>query len=81
MTKQAISTNLVGLEFEPVPVKWNDNDIMLYNIAVGCTPDKDLDFLYEGKGPKVVPSYGVIPGMTCLAGQVVGTSESIRRHY
>ena len=68
MTKQAISTDLVGLEFEPVPVKWNDNDIMLYNIAVGCMPDKDLDFLYEGKGPKVVPSYGVIPGMTCLAG-------------
>ena len=45
MTKQAISTDLVGLEFEPVPVKWNDNDIMLYNIAVGCMPDKDLDFL------------------------------------
>ena len=68
MTKQAISTDLIGLKFNPVPVKWNDNDIMLYNIAVGCTPDNDLDFLYEGKGPKVVPSYGVIPGMTCLAG-------------
>ena len=68
MTKQAISADLIGLEFEPVPVKWNDNDIMLYNIAVGCTPDNDLDYLYEGKGPRVVPSYGVIPGMTCLAG-------------
>lgn len=68
MTKQAISADLIGLKFDPVPVKWGDNDVMLYNLAVGCVPEKDLDFLYEGKGPKVVPSYGVIPGMTCLAG-------------
>jgi acyl dehydratase len=68
MNKQPISTDLIGLKFEPVPVSWNDNDVMLYNVAVGCTPENDLDYLYEAKGPKVVPSYGVIPGMTCLMG-------------
>jgi acyl dehydratase len=68
MAKQAINPDLVGLEFDPVPVSWNDNDTMLYALGVGCTPDDDLDFVYEGKGPKVLPTYGVIPGMTALMG-------------
>ncbi len=51
MEKQAISADLVGLKFAPVPVKWSDNDVMLYALAVGATPEKDLDYLYEGKGP------------------------------
>lgn len=68
MSKQAISNDLIGLKFDPVPVKWNDNDTMLYAVGVGCTPDEDLDFVYEGKGPKVIPTYGVIPGMTSLMG-------------
>lgn len=68
MTKQPISNEIVGMKFDPVPVEWSDNDTMLYSVAIGCTPDEDLDFVYEGKGPKVVPTYGVIPGMTSLMG-------------
>ena len=68
MEKQAISADLVGLKFAPVPVNWSDNDVMLYALAVGATPEKDLDYVYEGKGPKAIPTYGVIPGMTCLMG-------------
>jgi acyl dehydratase len=68
MSKPAISNAIVGMKFPPVPVKWHDNDTMLYALAVGCNPEEHLDFVYEGKGPKVVPTYGVIPGMTCLGG-------------
>lgn len=68
MTKQAISNDIIGMKFDPVPVQWTDNDTMLYAVAIGCTPDDDLDFVYEGKGPKVIPTYGVIPGMTSLMG-------------
>ena len=68
MSKPAISNDIVGMKFPPVPVKWRDNDTMLYALAVGCNPEQHLDFVYEGKGPKVVPTYGVIPGMTCLGG-------------
>lgn len=75
MTKQPISNDLIGMKFDPVPVQWNDNDTMLYAVAVGCTPDEDLDFVYEGKGPKVIPTYGVIPGMTSLMG--LGTNVDI----
>ena len=68
MSKSALSNDIVGMKFDPVPVKWNDNDTMLYALAVGCNPEDHLDFVYEGKGPKVVPTYGVIPGMSCLGG-------------
>ena len=68
MSKPAISNDIVGMKFDPVPVKWRDNDTMLYALAVGCNPDEHLDFVYEGKGPKVVPTFGVIPGMSCLGG-------------
>lgn len=75
MAKQPISNDLIGMKFDPVPVQWNDNDTMLYAVAIGCTPDEDLDFVYEGKGPKVIPTYGVIPGMTSLMG--LGTNVDI----
>ncbi len=68
MSKSALSNDIIGLKFDPVPVKWNDNDTMLYALAVGCNPEDHLDFVYEGKGPKVMPTYGVIPGMSCLGG-------------
>ena len=68
MEKSPVSTDLVGMTFDPVPVSWNDNDTMLYALAVGATPDNDLEFVYEGKGPRVIPTFGVIPGMTCLMG-------------
>ena len=67
MSKKTLNSDIVGLEFDPVPVKWRDNDTMLYALSVGCT-DADLDFVYEARGPKVVPTYGVIPGMTVLGG-------------
>jgi acyl dehydratase len=67
MSKKTLNNDIVGLKFDPVPVKWRDNDTMLYALGVGCT-DADLDFVYEGRGPKVIPTYGVIPGMTVLGG-------------
>lgn len=68
MEKQPISNDIVGLKFDPVPVNWNENDTMLYALAVGANPDDDLEYVYEAKGPKVVPTFGVIPGMTSLFG-------------
>ncbi len=68
MSKSALSNDIIGMKFDPVPVKWNDNDTMLYALAVGCNPEEHLDFVYEGRGPKVIPTYGVIPGMSCLGG-------------
>ena len=66
MTTQPIGQNLVGLEFEPREVSWSSKDTMLYALGVGAKPAQELDFLYEALGPKVLPTFAVIPGMRAL---------------
>jgi acyl dehydratase len=39
---------------------------MLYALGVGARPAAELDFLYEGRGPKVLPTYAVIPGLYAM---------------
>jgi acyl dehydratase len=71
---QLISSGLVGLELPPVEASWNDKDVMLYALGVGARPPEDLDYLYEGRGPVVLPTYGVIPGLMAM-GSVFGEVE------
>ena len=73
MVQETLSPDLVGVEFEPVSISWNEKDTMLYALGVGAKPADELDFLYEGKGPLVLPTYAVIPGMRALGniGQAV----------
>lgn len=71
---QPISLDLIGLEFPPVQASWTDKDVMLYALGVGARPPEDLDFLYEGRGPIVLPTYGVIPGLMAM-GSVFGEVE------
>ena len=65
-----ISSDLVGMTFEPVPFSWDAKDVMLYAVGVGANPEGELEFVYEGKGPKVLPTYAVIPGMFSMGGLV-----------
>src|SRR5512139_2915510 len=69
-----ISKDLVGMSFEPVPFSWTSKDVILYALGVGAKPDGELDFVYEGKGPKVLPTFAVIPGMLSMGG-LVGNVE------
>lgn len=66
MTRTSLSTDMVGIEFEPTQVRWDEKDVMLYALGVGARSDAELDFLYEGRGPKVLPTFGVIPGMRAM---------------
>ena len=61
-----LSPDLVGLELPTTHASWADQDVMLYALGVGARPPSDLEFLYEGNGPKVLPTYGVIPGLTAM---------------
>ncbi len=63
-----ISSDLAGMQLQPVTASWNEKDVMLYALGVGARPPEDLDFLYEGKGPVVLPTYGVIPGLMAMGG-------------
>lgn len=66
MKKLPIDGHLVGLGTEPITHTWTDRDAMLYALGVGCRPPDDLDFLYEGRGPKVLPTFAVIPGLRAM---------------
>jgi acyl dehydratase len=49
-------------------LSWSERDAMIYALGVGCRPDTELDFIYEGRGPAVLPTYAVIPGTNALLG-------------
>lgn len=70
MSQRQLSSNLVGQTFAPVEFSWDSNNVMLYALGVGAKPEDELDFVYEGRGPKVLPTYGVIPGMLSMGGLV-----------
>jgi acyl dehydratase len=65
-----ISSDLVGFEFDPVPFSWTSKDVILYALGVGAKPETELDYVFEGKGPKVLPTYAVIPGMLSMGGLI-----------
>ena len=75
--KKAISKDLVGMTFPAVDVEWSDKDTMLYALGVGARPADGLDFIYEGRGPKVLPTYAVIPGRRGLAGLMSGVEMKL----
>ena len=56
----ALDTSLIGKPTAPAPFEYTSKDTMLYALGVGAKRD-ELDFVYEGRGPKVLPSFAVVP--------------------
>jgi acyl dehydratase len=61
----AIALDLVGKKSEPVPFSYSWKDTVLYALGVGAKLD-ELDFLYEGRGPKVLPTFAVVPSFASM---------------
>jgi acyl dehydratase len=69
-----LDLSLVGKESAPSTFTYGWKDTVLYALGVGAKKD-ELDFLYEGRGPKVIPSFAVVPmfaSMFELVGQTGG---------
>ncbi|HEX4335107.1 MAG TPA: MaoC/PaaZ C-terminal domain-containing protein [Polyangiaceae bacterium] len=49
-----------GLESSPHELTYRTRDAILYALGIGAKVD-ELDYLYEGRGPKVYPTFGVVP--------------------
>ncbi len=56
----SLDISTVGFETEPVSFSYDWRTVALYALAVGATP-AELDYVYEGRGPRVLPTFGVIP--------------------
>lgn len=60
-----INLSLVGKKSDAVPFSYTWKDVVLYALGVGAKVD-ELDFLYEGRGPKVLPTFAVVPSFAAM---------------
>jgi acyl dehydratase len=61
----AIKLDLVGKKSDAIPFTYTWKDTVLYAVGVGAK-ESELDFVYEGRGPKVLPTFAVVPSFTAL---------------
>jgi len=59
-------TAVVGKELPAQTFEYNERDLMLYALGVGCTTD-ELPFVYE-KNLKVLPTFAVVPAFPVMMG-------------
>jgi acyl dehydratase len=57
--------SVVGKPTEPFEFNYTWKDTVLYALGIGARAG-ELDYLYEGRGPKVYPSFAVIPAFAPL---------------
>lgn len=57
--------SLVGKPSAPSVHSYTWRDVALYALGIGARKD-ELDYLYEERGPKVYPSFGVVPALTSM---------------
>jgi acyl dehydratase len=57
----ALNPDSVGQTTDALVHTYAWKDVVLYALGVGAQRDAELDFLYEGRGPKVLPTYAVVP--------------------
>jgi len=55
-----LDPSTVGFQTKPFVFEYSFQQTVLYALGVGATRD-ELDFLYEGRGPRVLPSFAVVP--------------------
>src|SRR5579859_5583917 len=56
----ALDLSLVGKPSDPVTWSYTWKDAVIYALGIGAKRD-ELDYLFEGRGPKVYPSFAVVP--------------------
>lgn len=56
----ALDLSVVGKEGTPVSYTYGWKETVLYALGIGAKKS-ELDYLYEGRGPKVIPSFAVVP--------------------
>ncbi len=56
----ALNLDATGKRTAPIELSYRWQDVALYALGIGAKAS-DLDFLYEKRGPKVFPTFAVIP--------------------
>jgi acyl dehydratase len=62
----AVDPSSVGVETQVFTLRYDYKTLILYALGIGATRD-ELDYVYEARGPKVLPTFGVVPAYPVLA--------------
>jgi acyl dehydratase len=86
----ALNLDLVGKASDPITHTYSWRDTVLYALGVGAKTPDELDVLFEMNGPKVLPTFAVVPSFTAMLqvcgklganmAMVVHGEQSIRLH-
>jgi acyl dehydratase len=68
MSRLEVSREIVGCQLDPIEFEWKERDAILYALGIGARPPEDLDFLYEARGPRVLPTFALIPNWYAVRG-------------
>ncbi|MEO8695956.1 MAG: MaoC/PaaZ C-terminal domain-containing protein [Acidimicrobiales bacterium] len=60
------------MELPTLRFQWTWRDAVLYALGVGCDPGAELDYVYERRGPQVLPTFPVLAG-----GKMMDTLPSV----
>lgn len=61
----SLDLSTIGFITEPISFSYDWKTLALYALGIGAKRD-ELDYLYEGRGPKVYPTFAVIPSFPVL---------------
>ena len=61
----ALKTDVVGKTSDPLSFTYTWKDTVLYALGVGAGP-AELDYVYEGRGPAVLPTFAVVPAFSSM---------------
>lgn len=68
-----IDQQSLGYETPSIQFDYDWRDTVIYALGVGATAEEELDYLYEGRGPKVLPTFCTIPtfaAFDCLVDRI-----------
>jgi len=71
-----LDLSLVDKPSEPYSFTYTWKDTVLYALGIGAKK-KELDWLYEGRGPKVIPSFVVVPMFEPMLERIVKTGGDL----
>jgi acyl dehydratase len=61
MEARPIGADLVGTQLPPAEFTWDARDAIVYALGVGADPQTELDYVYEARGPAVLPTFALLP--------------------
>ncbi len=72
----SLTLSAVGKPNEALTYSYTWKDAALYALGIGAKRD-ELDYLYEGRGPKVYPGFAVVPTFPAMFQALVGLGGNL----